>query len=321
VSRGTRQGGLTSPFIFNLVYQDLIEKLNSTPCGINIGDSSFNVFCYADDILLASTTVTGLQELIDTANAYVNSHGLRFNPTKTSCMTIGRNRLSHTPIWTIDQNSLSIVDGITYLGAALHDDKGESHVTRRTSGAMRAFHGLQGVGLHSKGVEPPTASHLYSVGIRPILLYACEAVPMKPSLMKKLDTCQGKICKTFLGLPHSSRNTPLFGALNIPSPSQSIGLSSLKLLRSIILFPSLATQLYRPLLLNHPPQTLVDRALSFARSMGVSFIKFTFIDDYFRSHSKYACPMDGISDSLKVLFTDFNASAKYLAKLLLCPFL
>ena len=62
------------------------------------------------------TTVTGLQELVDTANAYVNRHGLRFNPAKTSCMTIGRNRLSHTPTWTIDQTSLSIVDGITYLG-------------------------------------------------------------------------------------------------------------------------------------------------------------------------------------------------------------
>ena len=67
VEQDTRQGGLSSPFLFNLYYKDLIDVLSDKKCGINIDNHSYNVFCYADDILLASRTPTGLQCLIDTS--------------------------------------------------------------------------------------------------------------------------------------------------------------------------------------------------------------------------------------------------------------
>ena len=70
VKRGTRQGGLTSPFIFNLFYKDLIEDLNKCNYGITINGFNFNVMCYADDILLCSVTNYGLQCLIDRAVQY-----------------------------------------------------------------------------------------------------------------------------------------------------------------------------------------------------------------------------------------------------------
>ena len=38
------------------------------------------MLCYADDSILTSLSVTGLQELIDTANSYITEHGLKFNP-------------------------------------------------------------------------------------------------------------------------------------------------------------------------------------------------------------------------------------------------
>ena len=41
------------------------------------------MFCYADDLILTSLSVTGLQNLVDTANSYITEHGLKFNPTKT----------------------------------------------------------------------------------------------------------------------------------------------------------------------------------------------------------------------------------------------
>ena len=64
VCKGTRQGGLSSPFLFNLFYQDLINGLSNSADGIKIKNVSYNVFCYADDILLASLTVTGSQKWI-----------------------------------------------------------------------------------------------------------------------------------------------------------------------------------------------------------------------------------------------------------------
>ena len=43
-SKGTRRGGLSSPFLRNLFYQQLIDNLNCTVEGILINDVPYNVF-------------------------------------------------------------------------------------------------------------------------------------------------------------------------------------------------------------------------------------------------------------------------------------
>ena len=94
ILKGTRQGGMSSHFLFNLFDQDMIDILNNMNCGISINDNNYNVRCYADDVLLTSVTSTGLQLLIDTANSYITSHGLRFNPDKTKCAVFGKQMLT-----------------------------------------------------------------------------------------------------------------------------------------------------------------------------------------------------------------------------------
>ena len=87
VRMGTRQGGLSSPFLFNLFYEGMIHGISNMTCGMRIQDKTFNVYCYADDLLVTSATVVGLQEILNYANKYVKSHGLRFNPMKTERLT------------------------------------------------------------------------------------------------------------------------------------------------------------------------------------------------------------------------------------------
>ena len=65
IEKGMRQGGFTSPPIFNMYDKGLIEKLQSSNHGVTIGRKHFNALCCADDILLCSTSVTGLQELLN----------------------------------------------------------------------------------------------------------------------------------------------------------------------------------------------------------------------------------------------------------------
>ena len=98
---GTRQGGLTSLLIFNLFYEELISDLNQLDCGITIGNSNYNVICYADDILICSLTVTGLQKLIDTAMSYTENYGLNFSAAKTTCVSYGKNYFKRPQNWTI----------------------------------------------------------------------------------------------------------------------------------------------------------------------------------------------------------------------------
>ena len=110
VKIGTKEGGLFCPFLFNQFYEKLVSDLNSEECGISIGQNHFNVFCYADDLLLCSLTVSGLQKLINIANKYILEHGLAFNPAITRCMTFGRKTLTSAPLWNINDEHLGIYD-------------------------------------------------------------------------------------------------------------------------------------------------------------------------------------------------------------------
>ena len=116
VQKGIRQGGMTSPLLFNIFYQKLVDKLSECESGIIISGHKYNVFCYAEDLLLTSTTTTGLQTLIDTAVSHVEDRGLKFNPTKTVCMRYGDNPFKLDPSWNISGVQLKVQDHIKYLG-------------------------------------------------------------------------------------------------------------------------------------------------------------------------------------------------------------
>ena len=75
---------------------------------------SYNVFCYADDLILTSLSVTGLQSLIDVSRDYITSHGLNFNPSKTACTTFGTTHQVVKPTWILNGIKLKQDNAITY---------------------------------------------------------------------------------------------------------------------------------------------------------------------------------------------------------------
>ena len=112
VLQGTRQGGLSSPFLFNTFYQEMVDTLSEMEGGIMIGENKYNVFCYADDILLASLTMSGLQKMIDTAYRIISSKGLRFNPAKSVCATFGKCPFDEAT-WVMNHSVLNVEESIS----------------------------------------------------------------------------------------------------------------------------------------------------------------------------------------------------------------
>jgi len=311
VTRGTRQGGLSSPLLFNIFYKELITRLDAKDCGINIKGVHYNVFCYADDVLLASTTPTGLQSLIDEAVSCISANGLRFNPAKTLCMTYGRSTLSPPPSWTIDGCTLGQTEALTYLGAQIVNDRGRAHVQRRCQAAQKAFFGLQGAGLHFRGIEPEIAAHIYAVGVRTILTYACESTEISNSTINQLQVHQGKLLKAMLGLSKYSRTSPLEKALRIPTIRSSIALSCFNLFKSCLMYPSKATNFYCNAMQNYfTGMNLLTRSFNFAHEFGVNLFKFVFNPHY--AHSLRPCfyssvEDDGLVDSIRFILSDYGA--------------
>ena len=131
VERGVRQGSITSPWMFNLVYQELVQRVNELNCGISIGDKRFNSFCNADDLLLASTTITGLQCMIDACTDYAQAHGLNFNASKTTWSINGKPAFTTEPTLVLKGTVLTKENTIKYLGAILGNNGSATHVAHR----------------------------------------------------------------------------------------------------------------------------------------------------------------------------------------------
>ncbi|CAG9137962.1 unnamed protein product [Plutella xylostella] len=86
---GVRQGGLSSPSLFNLYINALIEELSGCRVGCHIDRVCVNNISYADDMALLSASPGGLAHLLGICEKYAASHGLLYNTTKSECMVFG----------------------------------------------------------------------------------------------------------------------------------------------------------------------------------------------------------------------------------------
>ena len=81
VSNGVRQGGILSPFLYNLYTNSLSAALDDTGVGCHyLG--SVNHVAYADDMILLAPTPFGLQTLLDTFYRFSIEHDIMYNTKK-----------------------------------------------------------------------------------------------------------------------------------------------------------------------------------------------------------------------------------------------
>ena len=92
ILNGVKQGAVLSAVLFCIYIDDLIKKLRKNRDGCWVNNEYVGIIVYADDIVLLSPTIDGLQNMIDTCFGYAKSHNLTFstheNPAKSKmkCM-------------------------------------------------------------------------------------------------------------------------------------------------------------------------------------------------------------------------------------------
>ncbi|KAI8426309.1 hypothetical protein MSG28_005182 [Choristoneura fumiferana] len=84
---GVRQGGITSPKLFNLYINGLIDGLSSMHAGCYVGSICVNSLSYADDMVLLCPSVSALEQLLARCEAYALTHGLEYNTKKSHVVT------------------------------------------------------------------------------------------------------------------------------------------------------------------------------------------------------------------------------------------
>ncbi|KAL0860141.1 hypothetical protein ABMA27_010448 [Loxostege sticticalis] len=136
---GVRQGGLSSPKLFNLYMNGLIEELSSTYLGCHMGGLCVNNISYADDMVLLSPSIGALKKLLGICEKYAVTHGLRYNARKSEFMVFQAGAAGNqrcVPSVTLGGVELNRVDRFKYLGHWVTDNLSDSMDMERERRAL-----------------------------------------------------------------------------------------------------------------------------------------------------------------------------------------
>ncbi|KAL0852127.1 hypothetical protein ABMA28_000364 [Loxostege sticticalis] len=120
---GVRQGGLTSPTLFNIYVNGLIGELSGAGVGCSIDGCFVNNISYADDMVLLSPSVNALKTLIAICERYAVAHGLRYNVKKSEILVFKSGTKTYSvPPLTLSGTPLQTVKKFKYLGHWVTED-------------------------------------------------------------------------------------------------------------------------------------------------------------------------------------------------------
>ncbi|XP_073942528.1 uncharacterized protein [Choristoneura fumiferana] len=102
----------------------LIVSLSSRHFGCYVDGVCVNNLSYADDMVLLSASVCGLERLLRVCEEYALSHGLKYNVAKSQFMVFeaGCNRPSNVPPVILNGSPLERVDRFKNLGHIVTTD-------------------------------------------------------------------------------------------------------------------------------------------------------------------------------------------------------
>jgi retron-type reverse transcriptase len=89
IERGVKQGGIISPFLFNIYKNALIEDIINDDCKTLLGNSNIPILAYADDNLLISYSLNHLENMLAKCDKYGEIWKIKFNPNKAMIMQSG----------------------------------------------------------------------------------------------------------------------------------------------------------------------------------------------------------------------------------------
>ena len=127
VTNGTRQGSVFSPQGGFTTYIDpLISLLRNSGNGCVINSFWYGAFFYADDGMLLSTSIEGLQNLVNICETHANDNDLMFSTdpipskSKTKCIAFPHGASADMPSIILNGDKLPWVERAVHIGNTLH---------------------------------------------------------------------------------------------------------------------------------------------------------------------------------------------------------
>ena len=227
IAKGCPQGGVLSPFLWNLVMDNLLSNNKQFK----------NIFAYADDILIIQAgidihTVTQTMERhVEKVIKWCSNQGLEISAPKTEilCWTT-KPELKPKKIM-IDKQEKELSTETKYLGLLIDDQlKWDEHISKRVAKCKKIFFACKAAIGKKWGLDKNKIMWIHKTVILPTLTYG--SIVWGPCLSKKqiqkIEPLQNLITKIYLGSLKSTPKSAQNVLCNLLSPENHIKSTSLQ---------------------------------------------------------------------------------------------
>lgn len=218
-SKGVRQGCSLSPTLFNLFISDLPSfLLENSKVSVELQQYLLSCLLWADDLVLFSSSSSGLNKIIDSLRVYCERWNLNVNYDKTKVVEFKNSYLRKDHFdqkYFFGCKEIHKTDSYTYLGISFHKsgkcsfsaadivNKAKKAIFKLKNELPIPFH--QNVQLSLK---------LFDSMIAPILTYGCEMWGFESTKQSNcIDIFHQKFCREVLGVSKKSANLGVLGEL------------------------------------------------------------------------------------------------------------
>jgi hypothetical protein len=224
--QGVKQGCILSPLLFvlfiNNVFDNMFDNTDIPRVG-EFDEMKIPGLLYADDLMLCSLTISGLQNLLNHLESFCDMAGLSVHIGKTNIICYKNSpSLSRTETCKYKGLPIQTVRSLTYLGMCISmSGKWTAHINKAVVKAKKA--GAAASSILFKCIDPPLqlCNQLYSSHVESVALYGADIWGLDRT--DALNSVQSSFYKRVLGLARSVAHCGILretGVIDIKSAAQ-----------------------------------------------------------------------------------------------------
>jgi hypothetical protein len=216
-SVGVKQGGKLSPFLYNLLVDELLNIIEKSKLTYQINGISKGILVYADDTNVICESLGQLRQIIELIERFCSNFDITINAKKTKWMRLTPNYSTDSGFVQIRGALIEEVKEFKFLGVLICSNGSPMpHYKTRKRQYFKGIADINALGFNDKNVPTKIKKLLYTSLARSQLTYGLETCNFsKKELQSILSTLEANQIKKANNLSLNSKSKILLYAMDI----------------------------------------------------------------------------------------------------------